>query len=75
VWRIFNLDLEYTKYKEQKAQILDFIRKSKKFAPELWIYEYGVQFVKKQRELNNFSPLINFISTYYPEELALITEE
>ena len=75
VWMIFNLDLEYAKYKEQKAQILAFIKKVMQFDPELRVYQEELQFVKNQNQLNDFSPLITFLKSYYIEELSMLPEE
>lgn len=46
VWHIFNLDIEYGKYKQQKQQITNFIKKVMQFNPMLRQYEEELHFVR-----------------------------
>jgi hypothetical protein len=74
VWKIFNLDVEYGKFQIQKKQCDDFFQKLSEFgnANQMDHYKNQIFYIKNQRDLNDFVPLMNFYKSYYHKELSSV---
>ena len=77
VWRIFNLDIEYGKFQVQKKQCEEFFTRLGEFGDQMTMEHYKNQifWTKNQRELNDFTHLMNFYKSYYQKELEQVTEK
>lgn len=83
VWRIFNLDIEYGKYKAQKTQIENFLKRlialetegGQQMRVEMDAYMHKVHFARNQRELRNFDMLVDFYKGYYQKELLDVMQK
>ena len=75
IYPIFNLDIEFGKFKQKKDQILKFLKKIVQFDDSVRVYESELALLKNQHDLNFFSPLIAFLKSYYQEELQKLGED
>lgn len=69
IYPIFNLDIEFGKFKHKKEQIQKFLKLVEKFDDSVKVYESELTLLKNQYDLNFFSPLIAFLKSYYQDEL------
>ncbi|CDW91618.1 transcription elongation factor spt6 [Stylonychia lemnae] len=75
IWTIYNLDLEYGKFQQQLGQMKATLIKLANIDPRLSDLVNSISKVKNLQQLNNYSPLIKFLKSYYHKELQTLNED